>query len=112
MSLQLFDLSGKRALVTGSGQGIGLSLAEGLGRAGARVVLNGRDQDKLAKAAGELTAQGIAVETSAFDVTDHKAVVAAVAAIEAQHGPIDILVNNAGIQRRAPLEEFEVDTWQ
>lgn len=111
MSLQLFDLSGKRALVTGSGQGIGFSLAEGLGRAGASVILNGRDTGKLESAAGRLAAQGIAVGTSAFDVTDHKAVVTAVAAIEAQHGPIDILVNNAGIQRRAPLEEFEVDTW-
>ncbi|MFG1373918.1 SDR family oxidoreductase [Xanthobacter oligotrophicus] len=112
MSLQLFDLSGKRALVTGSGQGIGLSLAEGLGRAGARVVINGRDHDKLARAAEQLSAQGIAVEMSAFDVTDPKAVAAAVEAIETDHGAIDILVNNAGIQRRAPLEEFEVDTWR
>lgn len=112
VSLTLFDLSGKRALVTGSSQGIGYSIAEGLGQAGARIVLNGRDAGRLAKAAEALAASGIAVEQAPFDVTDPKAVATAVNAIEAQNGPIDILVNNAGIQRRAPLEEFETETWR
>lgn len=112
MSVTLFDLRGKRALITGSGQGIGYALAEGLGRAGARVVLNGRDAAKLAIAAENLSALGIAVETAPFDVIDPKAALSAVDAIEAESGPIDILVNNAGIQRRAPLEEFEVETWR
>ncbi|RIY00707.1 SDR family oxidoreductase [Aureimonas flava] len=111
MSLKLFDLTGRTALVTGSGQGIGLSLAEGLARAGARVVLNGRDAAKLEAAAGRLRAEGVAVEIAPFDVTDIAAVQAGVDRVEAEIGPIDILVNNAGIQRRAPLETYPAETW-
>lgn len=108
---RLFDLTGKRALITGSGQGIGLALASGLGRAGAIVVLNGRHKDKLEHAARDLQAGGVVVELAPFDVTDPSAVTADVSLIESQHGPIDVLVNNAGIQRRAPLEDFPADTW-
>src|SRR4051812_7517762 len=111
MSLPLFSLQGRRALVTGSGQGIGLALARGLGLAGASVVLNGRDRSKLDTAAEVLRAQGIEVDLAAFDVTDHDAVVEGVGRIERDIGPIDILVNNAGIQRRAPLEDYKVETW-
>ncbi|MEN3233977.1 SDR family oxidoreductase [Methylobacterium ajmalii] len=111
MSTALFDLSGRRALVTGSSQGIGLSLALGLGRAGAAIVLNGRDAAKLDGAVAELRKEGIAVEPVAFDVSDAAAVKAGVDRIEAEIGPLDILVNNAGIQRRAPLEEYSVETW-
>ena len=110
--MALFDLTGRRALVTGSGQGIGLALARGLGGAGATVVLNGRDEAKLKRAADALRAAGTTVELAAFDVTDQAAVLAGVAHIEAECGPIDILVNNAGIQRRAPLEDFSADTWR
>lgn len=106
-----FDLSGRRALVTGSGQGIGLALARALGSAGARVVLNGRDTAKLDRAAATLQAEGIASDIAAFDVTDRKAVAAGVDHVEAAFGPIDILVNNAGIQRRMPLEDFPEETW-
>ena len=109
---ELFDLTGKRALVTGSGQGIGLALAAGLGRAGASVVLNGRTAHKLEQAADGLRASGIALELAAFDVTDRQAVAAGVEQIERDFGPIDVLVNNAGIQRRAPLEEFPPETWR
>jgi gluconate 5-dehydrogenase len=111
MSIQLFDLSGKRALITGSSQGIGLSLAEGLGRAGASVILNARSQARLDDAVAALRADGIDAVGVAFDVTDHPQVVDAIARIEADIGPIDILVNNAGIQRRAPLEDYPVETW-
>ncbi|MEO1020211.1 MAG: SDR family oxidoreductase [Pseudomonadota bacterium] len=111
MSLKLFDLSGKKALVTGSSQGIGFSLAQGLAAAGAAVVLNGRDVAKLEAAQRSLVGEGYAVSFQAFDVTDGVAAADGVAAIEAQ-GPIDILVNNAGIQRRHPLEEFPLDTFQ
>ena len=111
MTLAAFDLGGKRALVTGSGQGIGLALATALAEAGCAVVLNGRDAAKLDRAAATLRAAGHAAETAAFDVTDHAAVGAAVARIERDLGPLDILVNNAGIQRRMPLQDFPVDTW-
>lgn len=111
MSIQLFDLTGKRALITGSSQGIGLSLAEGLGRAGARIVLNGRNQIRLEEAAAELKAKSLDVTTAVFDVTDAAQVAAAIDGLEKDAGPIDILVNNAGIQRRFPLEEFPVETW-
>ena len=106
-----FDLAGRRALVTGSGQGIGFALARGLAEAGARLVLNGRDADKLDRAADTLRAEGHAVDCMAFDVTNQPAVAHAIGQIEASLGPIDILVNNAGIQRRGPLETFPTETW-
>lgn len=111
MSLSLFKLDGKIALVTGSGQGIGLALAEGLAQAGAHVVLNGRHRDKLEAAAATITAAGLKVSVAPFDVTDQPAVEQAVAKIEAETGPIDILINNAGIQKRAPFTEFPVEGW-
>lgn len=104
----LFDLSNRRALVTGSSQGIGLALAKGLAAAGARVVINGRDGNKLAAAA--TTIDG--AMALPFDVTEHAAVREAVDGFEAEHGAIDILVNNAGMQFRAPLEEFPADAFQ
>ena len=102
MTLDLFDLRGRTALVTGSSQGIGYALAQGLGSAGARVVLNGRDTGRLAKAAERLGASALG-----FDVTDHAAARTAIDGFEASEGPIDILVNNAGMQHRTPLEEFD-----
>jgi gluconate 5-dehydrogenase len=112
MSLEIFSLAGRRALVTGSSQGIGLALAEGLARAGAAVVLNGRDADKLSSAETGLRAQGLPVSIAAFDVTDEVEVEAKVAEIEAKQGPIDILVNNAGMQFRTPLEDFPLEKWR
>jgi gluconate 5-dehydrogenase len=109
MSLALFDLTGKRALVTGSSQGIGLALAKGLAAAGASIVLNGRDEAKLAEAAAQFEA---GVDILAFDVTDHAAARAAIDQFEAEKGPIDILVNNAGMQHRGPLEEFPADAFE
>lgn len=106
-----FRLDGRLALVTGSSTGIGLALARGLAQAGAPVVLNGRDRARLAAAATALRAEGHTVHESAFDATDPAAVEAAVAAIEAQQGPIEILVNNAGITRRAPFTELAVEDW-
>ncbi len=106
-----FGLQGRRALVTGSGQGIGLAIARALAEAGATVVLNGRRADRLEAAATTLREAGHAIETRSFDVTDADAATAAVDAIETEHGPIEILVNNAGIQRRAPLDRFSDDDW-
>jgi gluconate 5-dehydrogenase len=105
MSHKLFDLSGKRALVTGSSQGIGYGMAEGLAEAGAEIILNGRDAVKLAKAAKALKAKGYSVHEAAFDVTNAAAVASAVEKIETQ-GPIDVLFNNAGMQFRTALEDF------
>jgi gluconate 5-dehydrogenase len=112
MSLQLFDLTGKRALITGSSQGIGFALARGLAAAGAAIVMNGRDGAKLEAAASALRGEGFTVQTLAFDATDHNAVRAAVDGFEAAHGAIDILVNNAGMQHRSPLEDFPADAFE
>lgn len=111
MSFPLFDLTGRRALVTGSSQGIGLALAEGLSDHGASVVLNGRDPARVTTAAESLAGRGRRASASVFDVTDPVAVAEAVRVLEAD-GPIDILVNNAGIQYRAPLEDFPVERWR
>lgn len=110
--LALFDLTGRRALVTGSSQGIGLALARGLAGVGAEVVLNGRDRARLAGAAEALQADGFVARTLPFDVTDHAAARAAVDGFEAATGSIDILINNAGQQHRGPLEEFPEDAFQ
>ncbi|MDT8342789.1 MAG: SDR family oxidoreductase [Thermohalobaculum sp.] len=110
--MQLFDLGGKTALITGSSQGIGLTLAGGLAAHGARVVLNARNAERLAGAAARLRAQGHEVLELAFDATDGAAVRAAIDGFEAGHGPIDILVNNAGMTHRAPLEDFPPEKFE
>lgn len=112
MSYSLFDLTGLRALVTGSSQGIGLALARGLAEHGASIVLNGRDRARLETAAGQLKETGATVSASDFDVTDAEAVKRGVDTIEAEIGAIDILVNNAGMQFRSPLEDFPIDRWE
>jgi gluconate 5-dehydrogenase len=108
----LFDLTGRTALITGSSQGIGFALARGLAQAGAAVVLNGRDEVKLARAAEALSAEGARVGTAAFDVTNGAAVESAIERIETEFAPIDILVNNAGIIRRAPLVHTTEMQWR
>ncbi|UTH46418.1 SDR family oxidoreductase [Loktanella salsilacus] len=108
--MELFDLTGRTALVTGSSLGIGFALARGLAQAGARIVLNARDAGRLAEAAQVLRGEGFAVDTLVFDVTDAAAVKAAVDGYELER-PIDILINNAGMQHRGPLEDFEVDAF-
>ena len=109
MSINLFDLTGKTALVTGSSQGIGFALAKGLAQAGASIILNGRDEKKLAKAAATLRQEGALVHELPFDAVDHGAVQKAVDGFETTQGPIDILINNAGMQFRTPLEDFPED---
>ena len=105
----VFDIRGRRALVTGSSRGIGLALATGLVEAGCSVALHGRDEEALEAAAAALAPA--TVHRVAFDVTDPEAVDAGVAAVEEALGPLDILVNNAGVQHRAPLLEFPDDAW-
>ena len=112
MSSNLFDLGGRLALVTGSSRGIGHALAKGLAENGARIVVNGRDAEKVGKAAASFRSSGYDAHVAPFDVTDSAAVEEAVARIETDIGAIDILVNNAGMQFRAPLEDFPDDKWR
>jgi gluconate 5-dehydrogenase len=105
-AMELFNLKGRRALVTGSSQGIGYGLAEGLAKAGAEVVLNGRDAKKLDAAVARLKADGHRVYGMAFDVTDKADVARAIDKIESDIGAVDILINNAGMQFRTPLEDY------
>lgn len=107
----LFDLSGKRALITGSSRGIGNLLAGGLAEYGAEIIVNDRRQAKADAVARALEAKGYRAAGVAFDVTKSAEVAAAVAHIERDIGPIDILINNAGIQRRHPFTEFPEQEW-
>jgi len=112
MGTGLFDLTGRVALVTGSSRGIGLALARGLAAAGARVIVNARQDGALRDVVAELRGGGFDAVARAFDVTDPAAVADSVAWCEANVGPIDILINNAGIQRRAMLVDLDEETWR
>lgn len=111
MPSPLFDLTDRVALVTGSTQGIGLALAEGLAAHGATVVINGRDPNRLSQSILSLQDKGILARGSIFDATDRRQVDHGIDSIETHIGPIDILINNAGMQFRAPLEEFPPEKW-
>lgn len=100
--IQLFNLTGKTALVTGASHGLGMAMALALGQAGATVVINGRSLDSLETARQEYARLGISVHPYAFDVTDEHSLTTALTRIEAEVAPIDILVNNAGIIKRIP----------
>jgi gluconate 5-dehydrogenase len=112
MSLHLFDLAGKTALITGSSDGLGLAMARGLAAAGAAIVLNGRDEGKLAAAAKSFEAEGRRAIARAFDVADEAAVLGAFEHFDASGVEIDILVNNAGFQLRKPMLELKTDEWR
>ncbi|MEL4357669.1 MULTISPECIES: glucose 1-dehydrogenase [unclassified Luteococcus] len=110
--MNLFDITGRTALVTGSSRGLGNALAAGLAEAGAHVILHGRGGAALDEAAERLRvlAKGT-ISTVSFDVTDADAVERGVAGILDEHGCPEILVNNAGVQRRAPIIEFSTQDW-
>jgi len=108
MSTNLFDLTGKTALVTGGVHGLGMAMAKGIGHAGAKIVINDLSQDAIDKAVAEYKSFGIEAYGYVFNVTDEKAVIESVSKIESEVGPIDILVNNAGIIKRTPIIEMEV----
>jgi gluconate 5-dehydrogenase len=109
--VRIFDLSGKTALITGSSRGLGYAMAEALAAAGAAVVLNGRDETLLGRAAERLRGKGYTVETRVFDARDIGTAGAAVESVVAKHGGIDILVANAGIGHRANIEEMKPEDW-
>ncbi|WP_396635261.1 gluconate 5-dehydrogenase [Maribacter sp. R86514] len=109
MSIELFNLKGKIALVTGSTHGLGMAMAKGLGKAGATIVVNGNSsQQKIDDAVALYKNEGINAVGYKFNVADETQVINAINAIQNEIGPIDILVNNAGIIKRTPLEEMEV----
>tara|TARA_R110002049_G_scaffold309212_1_gene518683 strand:- start:6716 stop:7510 length:795 start_codon:yes stop_codon:yes gene_type:complete len=109
MSINLFDLKGKTALITGGTHGLGQAMAIGLGNAGATLIINGASsQEKLDKAVTEYKSLGINAHGYLFDVTNEAKVIENIAKIESEVGNIDILVNNAGIIKRTPLEDMEV----
>ncbi len=112
MSRNLFDLTGRTALVTGSSRGLGLAIAEGLACAGAAVVVNGTDATRVEATAGRLRTAGHVAHASAFDVTDEAAVAQAFDAFDARGIAIDVLVNNAGIQLRRPMLELTSAQWR
>lgn len=103
----LFDLSGKRALITGGTHGLGMAMAKGLGNAGAELLINGHSPAKLAAALEEYRSVGLNATGFLFDVTKEDQVKTAIAEIE-KGGPINILINNAGIIKRIPMEDMEV----
>jgi gluconate 5-dehydrogenase len=112
MTQQLFRLEGKTALITGSSRGLGFEIAKGLARAGASIVLNGRDRARLEDALDRMYKEGIKAQGAAFDITDEVSIEQGLAEIKASAGGIDILVNNAGVQFREKLEEVKTEDWK
>jgi len=112
MSTELFDLSGKTALVTGGTHGLGMAIATGLAHAGATIVINDEFAHKLEAARDEYARKGIIIHSYVLDVTDEEAVEQTIPLIEDEVGPIDILVNNAGIIKRIPILEMKAEEFR
>lgn len=102
----LFDLTGKRALITGGTHGLGMAMAKGLAQAGATLIINGHTPDKMKTALEYYKKQGFKALGYLFDVTDEQEVSKSIEQIEREAGPIDILINNAGIIMRTPILEM------
>lgn len=111
MNTNLFDLTGRVALVTGTSRGLGQYLGRALARAGADLVITGRDAATLAPFQREIESLGRKALPLALDVRDHDSIQRAVAAAVAHYGKIDILVNNAGCNVRKPALDVTWDDW-
>ena len=107
----LFDLTGKVALITGGSRGLGLQMARALGDMGAKVAITARKADELADARKQLEARGIEVHTVVNDLADPSGIPALVDGIVARFGTIDVLVNNAGATWGAPAEDYPAEAW-
>mgnify|MGYP000267485436 CR=1 FL=1 len=112
MTQDLFNLSGKVVLVTGGTHGIGMAIGMVLGKAGAKVCVNGRDPQKLESAKATFADNGLDIYTVIFDVTSESDVDAGISQIEKEVGPIDILINNAGIIKRIPILDMPVEDYK
>ena len=108
---EMFDLSGKTALITGGSRGLGLQIAEALGELGAKVAITARKQGELDEAAARLSEQGIETLTIAGDLSKYDTIPGMVEKAMARYGTIDILVNNAGTTWGAPAEEHPPEAW-
>jgi NAD(P)-dependent dehydrogenase (short-subunit alcohol dehydrogenase family) len=108
---ELFDLTGKTALVTGGSRGLGLQIAEALGEQGAKIVLSSRKQADLDEAVAHLKTRGIEASAIAADVSKESAIEPLVAEAMKRLGHIDILVNNAGATWGAPAEDYPLEAW-
>ena len=111
MSLKLFDLSGRVALVTGGNGGIGLGMARGMAEAGAAIMVAGRNAEKNAAAAAELQGLGAEADSVEVDVTDPASCEAMVAATKERFGRVDCLVNNAGTAIRKQPQDYDLAEW-
>ncbi|QCC85309.1 SDR family oxidoreductase [Desulfovibrio desulfuricans] len=107
----LFDLSRKTALVTGGNSGLGLAMAHALGLAGAEVILVARRQDALQRAAAQLQAEGVSVQTCSADLSGPELALACGRSIVNRFGPVDILINAAGVNLRQPFSQVTPESW-
>jgi gluconate 5-dehydrogenase len=112
MSTQLFDLSDRIALITGSARGLGFVIARGMAKAGATVILNDIDDAALKESVSQLSQEGYSAHGYLFDVADNKAIVRQINRIEKEVGSIDILNNNAGIHSRGDLSDIAEEDWR
>lgn len=110
--MDIFSLKDKTVFLSGSYRGLGFSIAEALGKVGAKVILNGRSSDGIALSVKKLEEKGIRVRGYAFDITRQEEVSENIRKILCENGPVDVLVNNAGIQRRGNLEVLPLEYWQ
>ncbi|MGV8829832.1 MAG: gluconate 5-dehydrogenase [Breznakibacter sp.] len=112
MIQQLFNLSGKVALITGGTHGIGMAIAKVLGKAGAQICINDLSAERLEVAKAEYAKDGLDIYTSVWDVTNEEQVDRGIAEIEAKFGGVDILVNNAGIIKRIPILDMPISDFK
>jgi len=109
---ELFDLSGKVALITGGTHGIGMAIGKVLGKAGAKICVNDLSEEKLEACKADYAKDGIDVYTLVFNVTNEEDVDKGISKIEKEVGPVDILVNNAGIIKRIPILDMPIADFQ